>query len=85
MATSITDHYNELADNDGTYVVFMEESVESDLEYQVCLRYQMSDEEAEEILARGGTPSANKLVGMVTVNKVTGEVTTDWGDTWNMW
>ena len=85
MATSITDHYNELADNDGTYVVFMEESVESDLEYQACLRYQMSDEEAEEILARGGTPSANKLVGMVTVNKVTGEVTTDWGDTWNMW
>lgn len=85
MATNITNYYNEMLGEDGTYVIFSEESVDSDSEYQATLRYQMSDEEAQEILDRGGTPSANRLVGIVTVNKNTGEVTTDWGDTWNMW
>lgn len=35
------------------------------------LRYAMSDEEAEDIIERGGSPSANQMAGTVTVNKET--------------
>lgn len=62
-----------LEDDGATYTIMDSETTESNAEYQFMLRYAMSDKEAEEIMARGGTPSANQLVGMVTVKKETGE------------
>ena len=41
-------------------------------EYHFLIRYAMPEEEAEEIIANGGMPSANRLVGEVVVDKAAG-------------
>lgn len=83
-------HYNALlkAESDAGYAIFDSETTETDTQYQFILRYQMSQAEADEIIARGGMPDANKLVGIVTVNKEDGTVAIDepfFQDTWNLW
>lgn len=62
-----------LEESGGTYTIVDDETTESDTEYQFMIRYAMSDEEAQEIIDRGGIPSANVLAGMAMVNKETGE------------
>ena len=42
-------------------------------------------EAANEIIAEGGSPSANRYVDTVYVNVQNGEVTTDMGDAWNLY
>ena len=83
----VTAYYNEALspDDGGTYIVFDDEVQETATGYGMFLRYQMSDEMADEIAAGGGTPSANRLVGTVSVNIQTGEVTMDMGDSWNLY
>lgn len=75
-------HYNSLPNITGTYSITDVEDSETEL--KACLRYSMSNEEAEEIIANGGFPTPNKLVAMLTVSKSTGLVTVDNGDTWNL-
>lgn len=83
----VTAHYNEALspDDGGTYIVFDDDVQETATGYSMFLRYQMSDELADEIAAGGGTPSANRLVGTVSVNIQTGEVAMDMGDSWNLY
>lgn len=84
----VTDHYNTMETNGGTYIILSAEASETENGYSMMLRYQMSDEEAERIIASGGMPSANRLVGTADVNLQTGEVILDAGsepDTWNLY
>lgn len=86
----IVAHYNALLEpeNDASYAIFNSETTETDSQYQFLLRYQISQREADEIIAQGGMPSANRLVGIVTVNKNDGTVVIDepsFQDTWNLW
>lgn len=90
VSQMIVAHYNALLESgsDSSYAIFDGETTETDTQYQFTLRYQMSQMEADEIIARGGTPSANRLVGIVTVNKSDGTVVIDepaFQDTWNLW
>lgn len=77
-------HYNSLPNVKGTYSITDVE--DTDTELKACLRYSMSNEEAEEIIANGGFPSPNKLVTGLTVDKTTGLVTEDiGGGYWYLW
>lgn len=77
-------HYNRLPNVKGTYSITDVE--DTDTELKACLRYSMSNEEAEEIIANGGFPTPNKLVTGLTVDKATGLVTEDVGDGyWYLW
>ena len=69
----MVDHLNQelLEEGSGTYSIFRAETQQTDTEYVFMLRYAMSDEEAEDIIERGGSPSANQMAGTVTVNKET--------------
>lgn len=64
--------YNATTGADGTYVVFEDECFEDNGCYILTVRYQLSDAEAEEIIANGGIPSANTYVATVRVDKETG-------------
>lgn len=66
--------YNGMSADDGTYVVFEDECEEVNGRYQMSVRYQLSDAEADAILAQGGTPSANTLAAIVYVDPLTGFV-----------
>lgn len=73
--------------NDGTIVVFDNETVEYSDYYYVTVRYQISAAAADELLANGGFPQANTMVATATVDKITGQVDYDsWGgfDSWNL-
>ena len=73
IMTEVVDHLNQelLEEGSGTYSIFRAETQQTDTEYVFMLRYAMSDEEAEAIIERGGSPSANQMAGTVTVNKET--------------
>ena len=73
IMTEVVDHLNQelLEEGSGTYSIFRAETQQTDTEYVFMLRYAMSDEEAEDIIERGGSPSANQMAGTVTVNKET--------------
>ena len=84
----VTDHYNATETNGGTYMILSTEVSETDNGYSMTLRYQMSNEAADEIIASGGSPSANRLVGVADVNLNTGEVILNAGsdpDIWNLY
>lgn len=68
----ILDYFNGLEPDDGTYVVFDTESIESDTNYLIIVRYQKSDREAEILISEGIIPSANLLIASVIVDKATG-------------
>lgn len=86
----VLEHYYNayLASSDpkGCYAIFDSETNETSSEYRFMMRYQMSDERAAEMINSGRFPSANQLVGMVTVNKKTGKVTLDIDSSiWWLW
>lgn len=66
----IAEYYNNLYEGDGTYNVFKE--FESKTEYELIVRYAMSDQEAEQYLKRGTFPMANIYADTIYVNKETG-------------
>ena len=69
----VLEHLNEsLGENGGSYSIVDSETTETDEEYHFLIRYAMPEEEAEEIIANGGMPSANRLVGEVVVDKAAG-------------
>lgn len=78
-------YYNNLSDTDGRYGVSLSEAGRTNNSFFYIVRYAMSDEEAEEIIANGGIPTANKLVTGVSVDVNTGIAEDDWGNTWNLW
>lgn len=82
--SQVLEHYTELWNPKGSYTCFdAEDSISGD-EVTFVLRYAMSDEEAEERIANGGTPSANTLVTLVIVNLNSGEVydVNGYADSW---
>lgn len=69
----VLEHLNEsLGENGGSYSIVDSEITETAEEYHFLIRYAMPEEEAEEIIANGGMPSANRLVGEVVVDRTTG-------------
>lgn len=78
----VADYYNNLEEDDGNYIAG-EETERGDT-VTLVVRYQMPEAEAEEIIANGGFPSANSFAALVEVNKITGEATDEWGNTWNI-
>lgn len=83
IAKKIVDQYNALLEsgNEGCYVIFNDETIETNTNYQFMLRYQMSPDETT-----GESPGANLLEGIVTVNKSDGTVSLSTRpETWNLW
>ncbi len=80
----IVQYYNNQSATDGTYVIAgpADEFVETDAEYRAVVRYQMSDEEAENLLRQGRMPSANTLYATVTVSKATWLAQDNLGNSW---
>ncbi len=75
-------HYNSLPNITGTYSIT--DIDDSETELKACLRYSMSNKEAEEIISNGGFPIPYKLVACITVDKTTGLVTEDTGGSWSL-
>lgn len=80
----IVQYYNNQSSADGNYAISgpSDEFVETDTEYRAVVRYQMSDEEAENLLRQGRMPSANTLYTIVTVSKATWHAQDDLGNSW---
>lgn len=72
LEQQIVNHYEDLWEPDGEYVC--SEAYDNGSTYRITLRYCMSDERANEIIANGGRPSANILVDTIVVDKNTGKV-----------
>lgn len=80
----ILQHYNDARSDDGTYVIFDDDVTDNGDTFYISVRYQMSDSEAEELLAAGGFPSANVIYASLTVNKNTGVVDNGYGEQWTL-
>lgn len=80
----ILKYYNGLSGDDGVYVISdaAGEFQETDAGYNAIIRYQMSDEEANAMIASGRMPSANILYTVVNVSKDTWLATDDLGNGW---
>lgn len=80
---------DELGGSEGSYSIFDSETTETDTEYIFLLRYCIPEEEAEKIVANGGMPAANQLVGQVVVDRTKGtavaEFTPDGENRWQLW
>lgn len=76
---AILEYYNNLSEDDGTYIITDYDIIEYNDSYFVGVRYQMSDQEAEEKISNGGFPEANILADTVTIDKITGSIYTDDG------
>lgn len=70
----ILDYYNQMKEDDGTYVIFDDETVEMEDRYLITVRYQLSEQEATQRLQEGRIVEANTLVGIVTFEKETGQI-----------
>lgn len=86
----VLEYLNEsLGENGGSYSIVDSETTETDEEYHFLIRYAMPEEEAEEIIANGGMPSANRLVGEVVVDRAAGtavfEPTGGGREEWQLW
>lgn len=77
----IIDYYSRFLDS-GNLVIFEDESIETDYTYEVVLRYQISNEEAQRFIENGYYPTANKYYQSVTVDKTNREVKGEYGDVW---
>lgn len=73
-ADLVCDLYKTLTEADGSYVVFDSECFKDSGYYTMTVRYQLSDAEAERILANGGAPAANTYVATVKVDAETGYI-----------
>lgn len=76
---AILKYYNNLSEDDGTYIIADYDTIENSDSYFVAVRYQMSDQEVEEKISSGGFPETNILAGTVTIDKATGAIYTDDG------
>lgn len=76
IAQQIIEHYDSKLpeDDGGSYTISINETMETDTEYTMFLRYAMSEEKSREIIENGGTPSANILAGTAVIEKLTGKV-----------
>lgn len=70
----VLDYYNQMKEDDGTYVIFDDETVEMEDRYLITVRYQLSEQEATQRLQEGRIVEANTLVGIVTFEKETGQI-----------
>ena len=68
-------HYTREFEPAGEYEILPEEFHYTDRGIEAVLRYLMTDEEAEELLANGSFPVANKYITDITVSLSTGKVT----------
>ncbi len=84
IRNKIIEYYTNKCNPEGSYVIFDMDETNTDTEYSTILRYQVSDEEAQEIIDSGRIPDANVYVCKVTLNKLTGEATDDSGESWFM-
>ena len=73
-AALVCELYKTLTEADGTYAVSDSECFEDGDYYTMTVRYQLSDAEADQIIANGGTPAANTYVATVKVDKETGYI-----------
>jgi len=85
MKQLIISYYKNMYNSRGDYVSFDDEIDDTSEKITFTIRYQMSDEEAQELIENGGFPSANTLVSMVTVDKGTGQAVDDIGNEWNLY
>ena len=77
----IVDHYTREFQPDGEYVIFPEfDSEFGNDTYTTILRYQMSDAEQEERIARGAMPMANVYASQIIVYRRTGQVLDEFFD-----
>lgn len=85
----ILSHYKEsgLFSQSGNYIIFNNEVLEAKNKRTFVIRYQLSDEEAQEYLDRDLFPPANLYVTSIVVDMVTGEVKDEISPSqkWNMW
>ena len=84
IRNKVVKHYMNEWKPRGKYVSFDFDDYEDEYYYVFILRYQMSDEEAEERIEMGGVPSANVYVTTVWVDKKSGIVTDEWDEQWKM-
>lgn len=80
----ILQHYNDAQNDDGTYVIFDNDVTDNGDTFYISVRYQMSNSEAEELLAAGGFPSSNVICASLIVNKNTGVVDNGYGEQWTL-
>lgn len=81
-ASYIVDYYNTHGKGGGNYVVFDDETVRRGNKYEILVRYQMSEAEAEERIRRGAGVAANILEAELQVDCNTGEITYWDGTRW---
>ncbi len=77
LCDQVAAHYNETLEPSGTYTCFAYDFKEDQSKYTLVLRYGMSNEEAEELIAAGGMPVLNKYVSELWIDKATGAVTSE--------
>lgn len=68
-------YYNNLHSSDGNYFIFDHEVSDDGKYYYMTVRYQLTDAEAAELIAGGGTPVPNAFFSQVMVDKYTGVAT----------
>ena len=84
IRNKIIEYYTNTCNPAGTYVIFDIDETNTETEYKTILRYQMSEEEEQERIDNGLDPLPNVYACSVTLNKLTGEVTSDTGESWFM-
>lgn len=77
LCNQVAAHYNETLQPSGTYSCSDYDFEEDTSKYTLVLRYGMSNEEAEELIASGGMPVPNKYVSQLWIDKATGAVTSE--------
>lgn len=87
---AVLEHLNDnLGESGGSYSIFDSETTETDTEYNFLIRYSIPEEEAEKSIANGGMPAANRLAGLVTVERTKGTATFEFStggqDVWQLW
>ncbi len=77
LCSQVAAHYNETLKPSGTYTCLAQDFKEDQSKYTLILRYGISNEEAEELLANGGMPQPNVYVSELWIDKATGAVTSE--------
>lgn len=86
VISDLEEHYNSLYDDDGNYVIFDSEYEDDGYTITAILRYQMTDEEAEDRRNAGKEEMANVYVAKIIIDKETGQVTSDFKESdWYIW
>ena len=85
----VVDHYRAIlplptGDKGGIYTIYQYDVTETEKGYEMALRYDMGYEQMQEITDNGEIPQTHTIVGMISVNMETGEVSMENSDTWNL-